>query len=338
MFMAIAAWRLYGLRPRTAGSIGRWHTGCSICSACVSCCPPPPRLGTSSFEDHDEIYSWNMWGVQHALGEQHDLFYTVAPYPQTFSYLIAWSYQLLGSIDLQTPGQVRFDHTQRLVCGCHRNGKLAAGHKISSVVRGVGDLHIVRSAPPQSRAEKGACRDRHDSCTGRLGRPLYAACAYPGISRISLACKRHRHCRRTFETAGADLADAHRFQSWLWPASFGGGGRSRRYSRSRDRMGLRATLACDRGEWILDERWRHHTISPGSDLVPAIVPCIEQMADRHTGDHSHVSVMHSRRPSKTQGARVFSSAWLFLPRSWSGFSLVPTICALACTLWQSLHC
>ena len=104
MFMAIAAWRLYGLRPRTAAHWPVAHRLVYLFSVCVVL-PTAARLGTSSFEDHDEIYSWNMWGVQHALGEQHDLFYTVAPYPQTFSYLIAWSYQLLGSIDLQLPAK-----------------------------------------------------------------------------------------------------------------------------------------------------------------------------------------------------------------------------------------
>ena len=56
------------------------------------------RLGLSSFDVDDEIYSWNMWGIQHALGEPHDLFFTVAPYPQTFSYLIAWNYQRMRSM------------------------------------------------------------------------------------------------------------------------------------------------------------------------------------------------------------------------------------------------
>ena len=104
VFAAIAAWRLYGLRPRTAAHWPVAHRLVYLFSVCVVL-PAAARLGTSSFEDHDEIYSWNMWGVQHALGEQHDLFYTVAPYPQTFSYLIAWSYQLLGSIDLQLPAK-----------------------------------------------------------------------------------------------------------------------------------------------------------------------------------------------------------------------------------------
>ena len=37
----------------------------------------------------DEIYSWGMWGVQHALGQTADLHYTGAAYPQLFAYEIA---------------------------------------------------------------------------------------------------------------------------------------------------------------------------------------------------------------------------------------------------------
>lgn len=102
MFAAIAAWRLYRLRPGTDAHWPVVHRLVYLFSICVVL-PAAARLGTSSFDDNDEIYSWNMWAVQHVLGEKHDLFYTIAPYPQTFSYLIAWSYQLLGSIDLQLP-------------------------------------------------------------------------------------------------------------------------------------------------------------------------------------------------------------------------------------------
>ncbi|MCD2511089.1 hypothetical protein [Comamonas endophytica] len=44
---------------------------------------------STGFSRHDEIYSWGMWGVQHALGKQPDLYYTGAAYPQFFSYEIA---------------------------------------------------------------------------------------------------------------------------------------------------------------------------------------------------------------------------------------------------------
>ena len=114
VFAAIAVWRLYRLwsgRLRVVPSSGsrqvavHWpesHRLVYLFSVCTAL-PSAVRLGLSSFAVDDEIYSWNMWAVQHARGEDHDLSYTVFPYPQTFSYLIAWCYQLLGSIDLQLP-------------------------------------------------------------------------------------------------------------------------------------------------------------------------------------------------------------------------------------------
>lgn len=54
------------------------------------------------FDLHDEIYSWNMWAVQHFLGEKIDYYYTQAPYPQLFPKVLAYCYMLLGSIEPQT--------------------------------------------------------------------------------------------------------------------------------------------------------------------------------------------------------------------------------------------
>jgi hypothetical protein len=66
------------------------------------------KLGTTAFETDDEIYSWNMWAVQHYLGEPVDYYYTVSPYPQLFPILIAYCYKLLGSIELQLPVRASF--------------------------------------------------------------------------------------------------------------------------------------------------------------------------------------------------------------------------------------
>ncbi len=60
-------------------------------------------LGTSAFDTNDEIYSWNLWAMQHALGEPIDIYYTQAPYPQLFAVLVSWKYQLLGDFELQLP-------------------------------------------------------------------------------------------------------------------------------------------------------------------------------------------------------------------------------------------
>jgi hypothetical protein len=59
------------------------------------------RMGLDSFSTDDEMYSWNMWAVQHYLGENIDYYYTGSPYPQLFSIIIAYCYTLLGSIELQ---------------------------------------------------------------------------------------------------------------------------------------------------------------------------------------------------------------------------------------------
>lgn len=60
-------------------------------------------LGTSSFDTHDEIYSWNMWAVQHYLEEKPDYYYTQSPYPQQFPILLAYIYKFWGNLELQLP-------------------------------------------------------------------------------------------------------------------------------------------------------------------------------------------------------------------------------------------
>ncbi|HEY3698492.1 MAG TPA: hypothetical protein VGK97_04115 [Spongiibacteraceae bacterium] len=63
------------------------------------------RLGSSSFAIDDEIYSWNMWAIQHALGNAADFSYTQAPYPQLLPY---WMGSLYRAIDnLRSQGFVR---------------------------------------------------------------------------------------------------------------------------------------------------------------------------------------------------------------------------------------
>lgn len=61
------------------------------------------KLGTHAFDRGDEIYSWNFWAIQHYFLESIDFSHTGAPYPQLFPKLLAFSYHLLGSIDLQLP-------------------------------------------------------------------------------------------------------------------------------------------------------------------------------------------------------------------------------------------
>ena len=61
------------------------------------------RLIEGGFDENDEIYSWNMWAIQHYLGETIDYFYTQSPYPQLFPKLISYGYMLFGSFEAQTP-------------------------------------------------------------------------------------------------------------------------------------------------------------------------------------------------------------------------------------------
>lgn len=60
------------------------------------------RLATSVFSEDDEIYSWNLWAIQHFLGLAPDFHYTSAPYPQGFSLWIASVYGALGGFELQS--------------------------------------------------------------------------------------------------------------------------------------------------------------------------------------------------------------------------------------------
>lgn len=66
------------------------------------------ELGSGGFDGNDEIYSWNLWAIQHYLGHEVDLFYVRSPYPQLFSILISYGYKLLGSIELQLPVRLLF--------------------------------------------------------------------------------------------------------------------------------------------------------------------------------------------------------------------------------------
>lgn len=60
------------------------------------------RLSTSGFWTDDEIYSWNMWAIQHFQGETASFMFTGAPYPQLFPYWIAALYQSMGGVAIQS--------------------------------------------------------------------------------------------------------------------------------------------------------------------------------------------------------------------------------------------
>lgn len=50
------------------------------------------KMSSSSFSYHDEIYSWNLWAIEHWQRKPYDLYYTQASYPQLFSYWLASIY------------------------------------------------------------------------------------------------------------------------------------------------------------------------------------------------------------------------------------------------------
>lgn len=66
------------------------------------------RLGSTGFDNDDEIYSWNMWAIQHYQNEPIDFYYTGAAYPQLFAILISYCYKLLGNIELHLPIKAMF--------------------------------------------------------------------------------------------------------------------------------------------------------------------------------------------------------------------------------------
>lgn len=102
-FAVLAVCRVWIVRARTEVHWPVTHRLIYMGSLCAGLFAAG-ELGLEGFEVDDEIFSWNLWAIQHAHGEPHDLFYTsYSPYPQTFSYLIAWKYQLLHSTDLQLP-------------------------------------------------------------------------------------------------------------------------------------------------------------------------------------------------------------------------------------------
>ena len=53
-------------------------------------------MASSAFAKHDEIYSWNLWAIEHFQRKPYDLHYTQAVYPQGYSYWLASIYLAQG--------------------------------------------------------------------------------------------------------------------------------------------------------------------------------------------------------------------------------------------------
>lgn len=61
------------------------------------------KIGTKAFDTDDEIYSWHYWALQWFYQLPISFEHTGAPYPQAFSKLIAYCYQLLNDVEYQLP-------------------------------------------------------------------------------------------------------------------------------------------------------------------------------------------------------------------------------------------
>ena len=53
-------------------------------------------MASSAFAKHDEIYSWNLWAIEHFQRKPYDLHYTQAVYPQGYAYWLASVYSAQG--------------------------------------------------------------------------------------------------------------------------------------------------------------------------------------------------------------------------------------------------
>jgi hypothetical protein len=61
------------------------------------------KIGTKAFDTDDEIYSWHYWALQWFYHLPISFEHTGAAYPQAFSKLIAYCYQLLNDVEYQLP-------------------------------------------------------------------------------------------------------------------------------------------------------------------------------------------------------------------------------------------
>lgn len=100
---AAAIWRLYSTYKLSGIRHGWSHYHAQVFIIALALCIYfSPMLLVYGFDKDDEIYSWNMWAIQHFLGEPIDFSYTGAPYPQLFPRMLSFAYMLLGSVEYQT--------------------------------------------------------------------------------------------------------------------------------------------------------------------------------------------------------------------------------------------
>lgn len=99
---AIACYRLWHLRQTTP----HWPTMHRLTYLTSAFLMLPAAVVTSLaiFAAHDVIAFWKPWTIQHMEGLPYDRSLSNnSPYPQNYSYLLAWCFHLLGSANLQLP-------------------------------------------------------------------------------------------------------------------------------------------------------------------------------------------------------------------------------------------
>ena len=75
-------------------------------------------MTSTAFGLHDEIYSWNLWAIEHWQRKPYDLYYTQASYPQLFSYWLASIYGAQGGFVSQTAARFASSLPSLLLITC----------------------------------------------------------------------------------------------------------------------------------------------------------------------------------------------------------------------------
>lgn len=91
----LAQW-LHALRATARGG---WRLAAGLLVVAFVLCAA--SMASSAFSKHDEIYSWNLWAMEHFQRKPYDMGYTQAVYPQAFAYWIASIYAAQGQFVVQ---------------------------------------------------------------------------------------------------------------------------------------------------------------------------------------------------------------------------------------------
>ena len=87
------------LRALRAMTHGIWRLAAWLLMMAFASCAA--YMASGAFSKHDEIYSWNLWAIEHFQRQPYDMEYTQAVYPQAFAYWIASIYAAQGQFVVQ---------------------------------------------------------------------------------------------------------------------------------------------------------------------------------------------------------------------------------------------